>query len=135
MNHLHPEPPHRPPERGSRHAVPTSHLSPAQLEELQSELLQALVKLERSMASTDEASRPVTLDQTAVGRLSRMDSIQNQALTSNLKDRERHRLGAILSALKRMERDEFGRCTDCQGEIPFPRLMVLPETPTCQSCA
>ncbi|MEX2528820.1 MAG: TraR/DksA C4-type zinc finger protein [Gemmatimonadota bacterium] len=112
-----------------------SHLSPSQLEELQTELLQALTKLERSMATTDEASRPVTLDQTAVGRLSRMDSIQNQALTSNLKDRERDRLGAILAALKRMEQGEFGRCTDCGGEISFPRLMVFPETPTCQSCA
>lgn len=115
--------------------MPTSNLSPAQLEELQKELLQALAKLERSMVTTDEASRPVTLDQTAVGRLSRMDSIQNQALTSNLKDRERDRLGAILAALKRMERGEFGLCTGCGGDIPFPRLMVFPETPTCQSCA
>jgi DnaK suppressor protein len=60
------------------------HLTLDQIDELRSELEEQLVRLERSMRLTEKAMEPVELDQTAVGRLSRIDSLQNQGMTQNL---------------------------------------------------
>lgn len=111
------------------------HLSDNQIEELRGELERALVKLERSMRTTEEAMRPVELDQTAVGRLSRIDSLQNQGLTRNLQEREQAKLGQVVTAFERLEEGTYGVCTECGGEIPFERLMIFPETPTCAACS
>lgn len=112
-----------------------SHLTPAQIEELTSLLDGALRKLERSMRSTEEALRPVALDQSAVGRLSRIDSLQNQGLTRNLQEREQAKLGQVITAFQRLEAGTYGLCTECNGEISYERLEVFPETPTCTGCS
>ena len=111
-----------------------SHLTDNQILELRSELRRQLTHLEKSMAVTDEALRPVQLDQTAVGRLSRMDSLQNQSLTQNLRERELLKLALIRGALRRMDDGTYGVCEECGTEIPFGRLFVVPESPTCAGC-
>lgn len=110
-------------------------LTESQLKELNSTLDRALRKLERSMRTTEEALRPVKLDQTSVGRLSRIDSLQNQGVTRNLQGREQAKLGQIVMALERMAEGSYGRCVECEGPIPFERLQVFPETPTCTTCS
>ncbi|MEX2466061.1 MAG: TraR/DksA family transcriptional regulator [Gemmatimonadota bacterium] len=110
------------------------HLTADQLEALQEELDRQLTKLERSMEVTDEALRPVQLDQTAVGRLSRIDSLQNQGLTKNLREREQVKLGLLIQALERLEAGTYGICVECGGRIPFERLFVMPEAPACAVC-
>lgn len=112
-----------------------NHLTPAQVEELSSVLEKDLAKLERSMRVTDEAMRPIELDQSAVGRLSRMDSLQNQGLTRNLQEREQVKLALVVAALRRIESSTYGVCSDCGEGLPFERLMVFPEAPTCAVCA
>ena len=109
-------------------------LTAGQLGELREELDRQLEKLKRSMRVTDEALRPIELDQTAVGRLSRIDSLQNQGLAKNLHEREQVKLALLLEALKRMEAGAYGVCTRCGGQIPFERLFVFPETPECGGC-
>ena len=111
-----------------------SHLSDSEITELRSELEREFGSLVKSMAITDEALRPVQLDQTAVGRLSRMDSLQNQSLTKNLRERESLKLALIRGALERMERGDYGLCESCGGQIPFGRLFVVPESPSCGGC-
>jgi DnaK suppressor protein len=111
------------------------HLAPDQIDELQRELARQLQRLERSMRVTDSAMKPVTLDQTAVGRLSRIDSLQNQGLTRNLQERERVALARLQEAFRRLEAGTYGLCVSCDGEIPFERLHVVPETPTCTACS
>ncbi len=111
------------------------HLTTAQVAELTRALESDLSKLERSMRVTDEAMRPVELDQSAVGRLSRIDSLQNQGLTRNLQEREQAKLGLIVAALRRIESSSYGLCTECGAPVPFERLLVFPEAPTCAGCA
>ena len=110
------------------------HLTAEQTEMLQAEIQASLEKLTRSMAITDEALKPVELDQTAVGRLSRIDSLQNQGITKNLREREVVKLAQLQQALKRMDEGDYGLCTECRSEIPFGRLVVFPEAPNCSSC-
>lgn len=111
------------------------HLSAEQIEELTLELDRTLRKLGRSMRTTEEAMRPVELDQTAVGRLSRIDSLQNQGLTRNLQEREQAKLGQVTTAFERIAAGTYGICVECGGEIRFERLQIFPETPTCTGCS
>jgi DnaK suppressor protein len=110
------------------------HLHPDQIAELRDELNRQLRRLERSMAVTEAAMEPVELDQTAVGRLSRIDSLQNQGLTRNLQERERVKLDHIQEAFGRIDGGTYGLCVSCAGAIPFERLYVMPEAPTCAAC-
>lgn len=111
-----------------------THLTPAQFEELRQDLEAELLSLERSMKVTDIGLKPVELDQTAVGRLSRMDELQNQALTRNLRERENVKLGGLQQALQRIEDGTYGRCKECGDGISLARLQVFPETATCVEC-
>lgn len=112
----------------------TSHLSSEHIDELRGELERQLLRLEKSMKVTDVALRPVELDQSAVGRLSRMDSLQNQSLSRGLREREIVQHSQIREALERCDSGSYGVCTVCTGSIPFERLFVFPEAPECADC-
>ena len=78
---------------------------------------------------------PVELDQARVGRLSRMDAMQQQAMSqavARLTDQERQR---ILSALGRIESGNYGYCVVCEDEIAEGRLRFDSSVLTCVSCA
>ena len=76
----------------------------------------------------------VELDQQSVGRLSRMDALQFQAM-ANAQKRRRHAMrDALQAALKRIDEDEFGFCDDCGDEIGQSRLMANPIITKCISC-
>jgi DnaK suppressor protein len=113
----------------------TSYLSTEQLEELRAELDRQLRKLQRSMRTTTRALKPVQLDQSAVGRLSRIDNLQTQGLTKGLQEREQAKLGQIAEALRRLEAGTYGCCVVCNEPIAFERLFIFPEAPNCSACA
>jgi len=77
----------------------------------------------------------VTLDQQSVGRLSRMDALQQQAMAQATQRRRDSRSLRIDAALKRMAIDEFGYCQDCGEPISKKRLDLDPTVPVCLSCA
>ena len=110
------------------------NLTPAEVAELRLELERQLAKLEKSMTVTDKALETVDLDQAAVGRLSRIDSLQSQGLAKGLRERESMRLALLQEALRRMEEGTYGICTGCGGAVAFERLMVFPESATCSAC-
>ena len=83
----------------------------------------------------DQAEQTVELDQTRVGRLSRMDAMQAQAMSVETGRRRRQKLMQIEAALKRIENDDFGQCQEC-GELIAPaRLEVDPTVLLCINCA
>lgn len=85
--------------------------------------------------SSKQARQPVALDQTSVGRLSRMDALQDQAMALET-DRRRHlELQHIEQALKRIDEDSFGECQNCGEDIAAKRLGIDPTVPICIDCA
>ena len=98
------------------------------LEEERAELL------DLSAAAADER-RPVELDQQSVGRLSRMDAMQVQAMAQAVEGRRRERLQRIAAALRRLEDSDFGYCAECGEDIPAKRLAVDPTITRCVDCA
>lgn len=94
-----------------------------------------LANLDADDALGAEAQKVVTLDQCAVGRLSRMDALQGQAMAKAAQARREATRKRIAAAVARIEAGEFGYCTDCGEEIAEKRLALDPTTPTCISCA
>jgi DnaK suppressor protein len=90
--------------------------------------------LATSAAAADER-RPVELDQQSVGRLSRMDALQLQAMAKAVDSRRQGRLQRIVGALQRLEEGDYGYCADCGEEIPAKRLAIDPTIALCVTCA
>jgi len=105
------------------------------LKELKALLLARREDLARMVEAHEHDRETVELDQTTIGRLSRMDALQSQAMaveTGRRRDVELHRIDA---ALKRMEEGEYGYCATCGEEIAAKRLASDPTTPVCIDCA
>jgi len=82
-----------------------------------------------------EASKTVELDQARVGRLSRMDALQGQAMSQESQRRRERELVQISKALKRLELGEYGECLSCGEEIAIGRLKFDPAATLCIRCA
>ena len=82
-----------------------------------------------------DAGKTVELDQSRVGRLSRMDAMQSQQMALEAGRRRRQQLLAVEAALCRIEAGEFGTCAVCDEEIDVRRLQVDPTNTKCIDCA
>ena len=98
-----------------------------------------LLKLQEELLgaaeSSKDLSRPVDLDQTSIGRLSRMDAMQSQAMALESKRRREIQLSRIKAALERINDGEYGYCASCEEDINIRRLEVDPAAPFCVACA
>ncbi len=79
--------------------------------------------------------KPVELDQTRVGRLSRMDALQLEAMAEETVRRRKAEILQIDAALGRIENDEYGLCVKCGQEIGVKRLELQPMVAFCIECA
>ena len=110
-------------------------LSDNDLQRFKSLLLKLKAELLEAGKTGQQAEEVVELDQTRVGRLSRMDAMQAQAMSQETGRRRRMHILAINSALARIENGDYGDCYDC-GEIINPkRLEAGPATRLCIGCA
>jgi len=98
-------------------------------------LLAMRAEIEQDSELTEEERAPVELDQTMVGRLSRMDALQNQAMALEAERRRAVEIQRIDAALQRIEEGEFGYCTVCGEDIEPKRLEYDPTVPACITCA
>ena len=85
--------------------------------------------------STTESRHAVELDQSRVGRLSRMDALQNQAMSVETDRRRKIELQLIEAALGRLEEGDYGICLGCGEAIAPQRLALNPTAPICIDCA
>ena len=89
----------------------------------------------RALSSNSRESRaPVQLDQQSVGRLSRMDAMQQQSMDVAREDRRQARLAALASARKRIDSDDYGYCLGCVEDIAEARLKIDPAVTLCVDC-
>lgn len=107
----------------------------ATLARYRDQLTEALGALEAEDARGAEGQKTVTLDQQSVGRLSRMDALQGQAMAKATAARREAQKRRIAAALARMDEGEYGYCVDCGEDIAPARLDLDPAVPTCISCA
>lgn len=98
-----------------------------------------LLALQKSLIADnikgESATQVVELDQSSVGRLSRMDAMQSQAMAQENQRRRLLKLKNIEATLNRISNNDFGYCTNCDEEIALKRLEFDPTTTLCIECA
>ena len=102
---------------------------------IKSKLLQEREDLKTLDVTSSEAAQPVELDQSRVGRLSRMDAMQAQAMSLEIKRRLEIQITRIDSALQRLESGKFGDCLRCAEPINSKRLEFDLSVVLCIDCA
>lgn len=112
-----------------------TNMKPAETETYRKRLIELRDEIHHLSEATVEDRKTVELDQTMVGRLSRMDALQNQAMQIETERRRSVELQRIDSALQRIEDGVFGYCVSCGEAIEVKRLEYDPTVPTCVGCA
>lgn len=110
-------------------------LTTEQIQTFRNKLLENRKLLTIAIDSENESSKTVELDQSKVGRLSRMDALQVQAMTKETKSRHEEGLRKISAALSRIESGDYGYCLECDELISTARLDVDPAASLCINCA
>ena len=105
------------------------------LEQIRQLLLKMKVDLQEQEKTFKEDKKPVELDQTKVGRISRMDAMQIQQMALDASRRRQLQLVKIETAFQRIESGEYGYCLSCDEDINFRRLLVDPTNTYCIECA
>ena len=105
--------------------------TPHYRERLQAELDELML----SIGETTDSAATVELDQTRVGRLSRMDAMQQQAMAQGTRTRMLGRVRQIDAALARIDSGQYGHCCACQETLSPERLNANPAVVFCADCA
>jgi DnaK suppressor protein len=104
-------------------------------EDARKRLQARLAQLEEEERISEADRTPVSLDQESVGRLSRMDAMQVQAMALAAQRRRHAERDRIAAALRRLDEGEFGYCAACGENIAEGRLQHDPSVALCITCA
>ena len=112
-------------------------LTDAQRAELRADL-SALRDAQRAVLADESGlAGTVDLDQSRMGRVSRIDAIQQQKMAQATLRRHQQRLERIEAAIERHDEDpeEYGPCLRCGEPIGYRRLKAFPDVVVCVGCS
>lgn len=101
---------------------------------LAAKMKRKLERLEDQISHLQEQTKPIA-PENAIGRVSRMDAINNKSVNEATLRQALARREGIRTALERIDDPEFGNCERCGEAIPMGRLLLMPESPRCVRCA
>lgn len=113
--------------------MPPEELTDAEVQEMKVALIELQRELETILKTAADRTDVVDLDQ-EIGRLSRMDALQQQKMAEAEQARHKIRLKAIKLALTAVEEGDYGFCRRCGEPIDKRRLEARPESPCCVPC-
>lgn len=108
-------------------------LTAAQQNQLEQRLCQLREELEESLARGKDGARPVDVEE-PIGRISRIDAIQQQKLAESNQRSAKRRLRLVEAALAALASGDYGACVECEEPIAYPRLKAAPEARLCIEC-
>ena len=97
-------------------------------------IIQKIEKLKVKIAGYEDMAAPVK-PENSIGRISRMDAINNKSVFEASLRKARTELGALQKALFIIDTDDFGICKSCKNEIQWQRIVIKPDSPYCIHCA
>lgn len=101
---------------------------------LKKQIKEKIKKQTLEIAQLEESAQPVS-PENAIGRISRMDAINNQGvLEASIRNRKR-KLGKLQLALSKINNSDFGICSRCKNPIQPQRVILMPESDKCVNCA
>jgi len=110
-------------------------LDAEQIERYRTALLRRREALQPAPGEREEAEDSVRLDQSRVGRVSRVDALQQHAMHTAAQRLREAELASIANALQRIEAQTYGWCPDCGEAIAPARLDFNPAAALCVDCA
>ena len=109
-------------------------MNPAERQDLKRNIEEAIEGQKILIASLAETSKPVAPDN-AIGRLSRMEALNDRAVSEASLNAARHKLSRLENALGKVDQPDFGICVNCDKPIPSGRILLVPEATLCVPCA
>jgi DnaK suppressor protein len=109
-------------------------VDPETLQQLEDRLLEEIADTEERVAELDKIVAPISPDN-AIGRLSRLDAMQDKGVTEASLNQAREKLSRLETALQRIYDPDFGICVTCHQDIPVERLLLMPQSTQCVHCA
>ena len=107
---------------------------PVERQELRKKIEEAIEAQKILIASLAETSKPVAPDN-AIGRLSRMEALNDRAVSEASLNAARHKLSRLETALGKVDQPDFGLCVRCDNPIPPGRILLMPEATRCVPCS
>jgi DnaK suppressor protein len=109
------------------------------MEQSEKEALLAIIKEKveqaiKEIEHLEEMTQPIA-PENSLGRISRMDAINNKSVAEAALRSSRKKLNKLRLALAKIDEPGFGTCKLCKGPIPKARLMFMPESTRCVKCA
>jgi DnaK suppressor protein len=109
-------------------------MTDAEREELRSLIQAHIAELTESMPYLEKEAAAVA-PSVSLGRLTRMEALNDQGVNQHVLDQNRRRLERLTNALQRVDTDRFGLCVRCGKEIAIERLRLVPEALVCVPCS
>ena len=109
-------------------------MEPERIKHFRERLKELRLEIKEHLETSKDSSSAVKLD-TSIGRLSRMDAMQDQQMALELRRRRENQLLRIQSAFERMSLGTYGICITCKEPIPEARLELSPDAATCVKCS
>jgi len=97
-------------------------------------IIDEIEKTQKSITDLEELTKPIS-PENAIGRISRMDAINNKSVSEASLRQAREKMSKLKHALDRIEDDTFGICVQCKQPIPIGRIMLMPQSVKCVNCA
>jgi len=103
-------------------------------EKLKNHINEKIESVKQDIQSYQKLTRPIPPDN-AIGRLTRMDAISSKSINEAALSNAKQTLSKMERALTMIDDPDFGLCRECEEQIPFARLMIMPESDLCVQCA
>ena len=103
-------------------------------EDIKQTILDEIAKTENSIKEYRDMVKPIAPD-VAIGRISRMDAINNKSVMEASLRQAEHKLKNLNKVFSQLGSKEFGICIKCKQPIPIGRILIRPESLHCVNCA
>lgn len=103
-------------------------------EEIRLKIESEIQKTEKDIVALVDLTQPIS-PENAIGRISRMDAINNKSINDASLLKSREKLKNLEFALDKLGSADFGICIKCKGPIPVGRIMLIPQAKKCVKCA
>nr|WP_320119941.1 TraR/DksA C4-type zinc finger protein [uncultured Marinifilum sp.] len=101
---------------------------------IKNQIKEKIDKLQTEIITLKDLTQPISPD-CAIGRVSRMDAINNKSVNEAALRKKKIQLSALKETLKNIDNPDFGKCIKCGAQIPIGRIMIMPESKKCVRCA
>ena len=103
-------------------------------QDIKKRILEELKKTEELILDYKESTKPIS-PENAIGRVSRMDAINNKSVVEAALRKAEEKLNKLKLVLDKVKDADFGLCMRCGNPIPIGRILLMPQSRNCVRCA